>query len=74
MLRWIVIFLSIYLVLPLLFSIFPGTQGVADTLLGYVISPVQKILLALWRYPAQPDYGGRHRDAVPLHSAGLCTF
>ena len=49
-LRWVVIFLSIYLVLPLLFSIFPGTQGVADTLLGYVISPVQKILLALWRY------------------------
>ncbi|QNE39801.1 mechanosensitive ion channel family protein [Hymenobacter sp. NBH84] len=49
-LRWVVIFLVIYLVLPVLFSIFPGTQDVADTLLGYVITPLRKMLLALWNY------------------------
>ncbi|GAB3578775.1 mechanosensitive ion channel family protein [Hymenobacter daeguensis] len=49
-LRWVVIFLVISLVLPLLFSIFPGTQGVADTLLGYVLTPLRKIGLALWDF------------------------
>ncbi|MBC6609859.1 mechanosensitive ion channel family protein [Hymenobacter sp. BT507] len=49
-LRWVVIFLVIYLVLPVLFSIFPGTQDVADTLLGYVLTPLRKMLLALWNY------------------------
>ena len=49
-LRWTAIFLIISLVLPLLFSIFPGTQGMADTLLGYVLTPLHKMLLALWHY------------------------
>ncbi|WP_233168624.1 mechanosensitive ion channel family protein [Hymenobacter sp. BT523] len=49
-LRWVFIFLVISLVLPLLFSIFPGTQGVADTLLGYVLTPLRKIGLALWDF------------------------
>ena len=49
-LRWVVIFLIIYLVLPLLFSIFPGTQDVADTLLGYVLTPLGRMGLSLWHY------------------------
>ena len=49
-LRWVVIFLIIYLVLPLLFSIFPGTQDVADMLLGYVLTPLRRMGLSLWRY------------------------
>ena len=49
-LRWVLIFLVISLVLPLLFSIFPGTQGVADTLLGYVLTPLRKMALALWDF------------------------
>ena len=49
-LRWVVIFLIIYLVLPLLFSIFPGTQDVADLLLGYVLTPLRRMGLLLWRY------------------------
>ena len=49
-LRWVVIFLIIYLVLPLLFSIFPGTQDVADRLLGYVLSPLRRMGLSLWHY------------------------
>ncbi|WP_094122909.1 mechanosensitive ion channel family protein [Hymenobacter glacialis] len=49
-LRWVLIFLIISLVLPVLFSIFPGTQNVADTLLGYVLSPLRRIALSLWNY------------------------
>ena len=45
-----VILLSVYLVLPIVFSIFPGTQGIADTLVGYVLNPVQRILHSLWNY------------------------
>ncbi|MBT9395568.1 mechanosensitive ion channel family protein [Hymenobacter sp. NST-14] len=48
--QWTVILLTIYLVLPVVFSIFPGTQGIADTLLGYVFNPLRKIGLALWNY------------------------
>ncbi len=49
-LRWVVILLTIYLVLPVVFSIFPGTQGIADTLLGYVLNPLRRIALSLWNY------------------------
>ncbi|MFD2784107.1 mechanosensitive ion channel family protein [Hymenobacter rubripertinctus] len=49
-LQWIVVLLTIYLVLPIVFSIFPGTQGIADTLLGYVFNPLKKIGLAFWNY------------------------
>lgn len=49
-LQWVVILLAIYLVLPIVFSIFPGTQGIADTLVGFVLNPVRKILRALWNY------------------------
>ena len=49
-LQWTVILLSIYLVLPIVFSIFPGTQGIADTLVGYVLNPVKRILLSIWHY------------------------
>ncbi|WP_223653394.1 mechanosensitive ion channel family protein [Hymenobacter psoromatis] len=50
LLRVIVILLSVYLVLPIVFSIFPGTQGIADTLVGYVLDPVRHILQAIWNY------------------------
>lgn len=50
LLRWAVILLIIYLVLPLLFSLFPGTQHMADTLLGYVLTPLHRMALAVWHY------------------------
>ena len=50
LLRVTVILLSVYLVLPIVFSIFPGTQGIADTLVGYVLDPVRRILHSLWNY------------------------
>jgi small-conductance mechanosensitive channel len=48
--KWFVILLLIYLALPILFGIFPFTQSISDTLLGYVISPLKKIGLAVWDY------------------------
>ena len=50
LLRVTVILLSVYLVLPIVFSIFPGTQGIADTLVGYVLDPVRRILHSVWNY------------------------
>jgi small-conductance mechanosensitive channel len=49
-LKWLAIILSVYIMLPLVFSIFPFTRGWADYLFGLVWSPFRKILLSLWHY------------------------
>lgn len=49
-LRWFLIFLLIYLSLPVLFSIFPWTKTLSGTLLGYILNPVKAIVLAIWNY------------------------
>jgi len=33
----------VYLLLPLLFSLFPWTQGIAQTLFGYIVNPLKSI-------------------------------
>ncbi len=48
--RWLLVITAIYISLPILFSIFPGTKGVADTLFGYFLSPVKKILNSIWHF------------------------
>jgi small-conductance mechanosensitive channel len=48
--KWIIIFLVIYIALPILFSIFPWTRNFADILLGYIINPVKKIANSIWNY------------------------
>jgi small-conductance mechanosensitive channel len=48
--RWFVIILLLYLTLPILFSIFPPTQRLAELLFGYLISPLNKIGLAILHY------------------------
>lgn len=48
--RWIVILLFIYLVLPVLFSIFPWTKTLSGTLFGYVLTPLKSIFSAIWNY------------------------
>lgn len=48
--RWFLIFLLIYLSLPVLFSIFPWTKTFSGTLLGYILNPVKAILLGIWNY------------------------
>ena len=50
LLQWTVILLTVYLVLPIVFSIFPGTQGIADMLVGFVLNPLRKILHSVWNY------------------------
>lgn len=49
-LKWILILLSIYLALPILFSIFPGTEDIARTLFSLVLAPVRRIAMGLINY------------------------
>jgi small-conductance mechanosensitive channel len=44
LLRLVIMILAFYLALPLLFSVFPQTKPVADTLLNWIISPAKEIL------------------------------
>lgn len=48
--RWFTTIIIIYIALPLLFSIFPFTQRLANTLLDWVWNPVRSILLGIWHY------------------------
>lgn len=49
-LRWIFVFLIIYLMLPVLFGIFPWTKTLSGTLFGYVLNPLKNIFMAIWDY------------------------
>lgn len=48
--RWILIILVVYLVIPLIFSVFPFTRGWADTLFNLIWSPFKGILHGIWDY------------------------
>ena len=48
--KWVIILLTIYLSLPALFSIFPFTRDISDTLLGYIVDPLKRIGAAIWAY------------------------
>lgn len=48
--RWFFVLLLLYLVLPLIFSIFPFTRGWAGELMGWVWSPFKGIFIAIWNY------------------------
>ena len=48
--RYIAIGILLYITIPLLFLIFPPTRGIADKLFGYVLLPVQKILMGIIGY------------------------
>ena len=50
LLKWFLILIIIYIALPILFGIFPWTQGFASTLFGYILNPVKKIAGGLWSY------------------------
>ncbi len=49
-LRVVLVALTVYLTLPLLFSLFPWTKGISSTLLGYVLRPVQHVVQAVVHY------------------------
>lgn len=42
--KWIVILFILYFALPIVFSIFPTTEGIARTLLGYVTTPLMSMI------------------------------
>jgi small-conductance mechanosensitive channel len=43
LIRWALIILLLYISIPILFSIFPPTQRIAETLFGYILTPLKKI-------------------------------
>jgi len=46
-LKWAVIIFVLYIALPVIFSIFPSTEGVARTLIGYITNPIMSMLKSL---------------------------
>ncbi|MFA7326044.1 MAG: mechanosensitive ion channel domain-containing protein [Candidatus Kapaibacterium sp.] len=48
--KWFIYLMLIYISLPIIFGFFPWTQGFAQTLFGYVLNPVKKILTEFWNY------------------------
>lgn len=50
LIKWFFILIVVYLALPILFGIFPWTKDYSVKLLSYFITPVKKILVAIWDY------------------------
>lgn len=48
--KWLIIAILVYLILPLMFSIFPFTRNWADTLFQLIWSPFRNIILSIWQY------------------------
>lgn len=48
--KWLIIAILVYLILPLMFSIFPFTRNWADTLFQLIWSPFRNIILSIWEY------------------------
>lgn len=48
--KWFLTLLAIYIALPLLFNIFPFTQRLANTLIGWILNPIKKIFIGIWHY------------------------
>ncbi|GAA4838676.1 mechanosensitive ion channel [Algivirga pacifica] len=49
-LKWIMIALVVYLTLPVIFGIFPSTEGIAMTLINYVLDPLKRFVQAILDY------------------------
>jgi small-conductance mechanosensitive channel len=49
-LKWAVMFLELFIAVPLIFSLFEPTQDLASTLFGYVLTPLIRILYGLIEY------------------------
>jgi small-conductance mechanosensitive channel len=51
--KWVFIIILVYALLPVGFSIFPSTEGIARTLIGYVIEPLTTFAKAVIDYIPQ---------------------
>ena len=49
-LKWFLIILLVYLILPVIFSIFPFTRGWADDFFDLIWAPFKGIFIAVWEY------------------------
>ena len=49
-LRYLVILIQLFITIPIIFSIFPPTKRIAETLFGYILTPVKSILMAVVNY------------------------
>lgn len=50
LLKWLFLFILVYIALPLLFGIFPWTENFAGKLLGYIVNPAKSMALSVWNY------------------------
>lgn len=41
LLKWLLIIIVVYMLLPIVFSIFPSTKGIANSLFGYILTPIK---------------------------------
>ena len=48
--KWIIYGVFVYIALPIIFSIFPITQGWADTLFGFIWKPFKALIISVWEY------------------------
>jgi len=48
--RLITLLTILYLTLPLIFSVFPATKGIASTLLSYILNPLQRAFNSIVHY------------------------
>ena len=48
--RLMIIVIALYIALPLMFSVFPWTRGIAETLIGWVLSPIKNMFSGLVSY------------------------
>ncbi len=48
--KWFLILLLLYLVLPIVFSIFPFTRGWATSLFNLIWSPFKGVLMGIWKF------------------------
>ncbi len=48
--RLLIIAIALYIALPLMFSVFPWTRGIADTLIGWILSPLKNVLHGFINY------------------------
>jgi small-conductance mechanosensitive channel len=49
-LRLLVIVIALYVALPLMFSVFPWTRGIADTLIGWILLPLKNVVWGFIKY------------------------
>lgn len=48
--RLLIIVLALYIALPLLFSVFPWTRGIAETLIGWITNPLKRVFGGFFSY------------------------